>query len=688
VQVAIVDNDGDTLNTVLLDINVVYDASLTGAPIITELDTTVVEDVSQIIGTAIDNDGSITASTLTATNGSVSLDASGNIVYTPNSGYIGSDTVNVSVTDNDGNTSTQDIIVEISAGSDLTEVLDASRVVSWTFDGNADDTANNGAVADDGTLQNGGTISGGILTLDGVDDYVSIANSSDINLGEHDARTIFFTFKADPTGANANQVIFEEGAGSRGLVVYLDENGKIGVGGWNKNEAGWTGDWIVDTAGPDLRDGAWHQVALVLDGGPDVNAVDGSMTGYIDGAAFGASTASQLWGHAGDVRIGSANGTLIDDQRVDDAFFKGDIAKGEIYDTVLTASQVSEVFDLSIQSGVLIDGVVIGIEYTTSSGASGVTDEDGGFEYLEGDIVTFTIGNIVLGSLDTDLMTGDTSFLQDLAGVGLTDLNDEYLENMAVLLQSLDSNNNAYDGIVITDGVKEAFSDENFDLRTLSETDLASILADNGYTAVTEDQAMQHVKDMLIENAGMVESDFDERITDIDLDDVNDSDEERDSKGPHDSDEERGSKGPHDSDEERGSKGPRDSDEERGSKGLHDSDEVMDSGSIEIGNFMYGTFEEEAFDILAVETTHISEYEADPLDLSEVILDNSVTEESLSDYLDFGKVESDEQEDELALIVDADSDHDANEESVTLYIQDSVLDENNIDDMNIDFQND
>ncbi|MEX0827704.1 MAG: type I secretion C-terminal target domain-containing protein, partial [Haliea sp.] len=161
----------------------------------------------------------------------------------------------------------------------------------------------------------------------------------------------------------------------------------------------------------------------------------------------------------------------------------------------------------------LVDGIVEGVAYSTSSGIEGFTSEDGSFFYRPGDTVTFSIGSVVIGTVDAEAAVADGKvFLQEIAGVGLENLNDEYVENMAVFLQSLDSDGDAYNGIVITDAVHEAFSDESFDLASISEGDLRDTLLENGYQPVSEDEAMQHVKDMIVEHAGHTE--FEERVSD------------------------------------------------------------------------------------------------------------------------------------------------------------------------------
>jgi len=150
-------------------------------------------------------------------------------------------------------------------------------------------------------------------------------------------------------------------------------------------------------------------------------------------------------------------------------------------------------------SGVVIDGIVEGLYYETSSGLSGFTDGEGAFDYLSGDIVTFKIGNLVVGRIDTDSIDDGMVFLQDLAGTERSDMSDEYVENMAVLLQSLDDNMHAdeNDPIVITPQMHDYFIDIHDDLASMSEEDVATLIADIGREAISEDVAMDHVEDMM-----------------------------------------------------------------------------------------------------------------------------------------------------------------------------------------------
>jgi VCBS repeat-containing protein len=160
----------------------------------------------------------------------------------------------------------------------------------------------------------------------------------------------------------------------------------------------------------------------------------------------------------------------------------------------------------------LVDGIVAGVAFATSSGLTGVTDDNGAFEYREGDSVAFMIGSVVIGTATPEDLAAGQVFLQDLADVARSDLNDEYVENMAVLLQSLDADGNASNGISITASTHAALDGADIDLRTVSEADLKAFIEGLGEAYVTEEDAMAHVREMLEQHAGVTQ--FDEHQDD------------------------------------------------------------------------------------------------------------------------------------------------------------------------------
>lgn len=91
-------------------------------------------------------------------------------------------------------------------------------------------------------------------------------------------------------------------------------------------------------------------------------------------------------------------------------------------------------------SGTFSDAQVQGLAYTTTSGVSGVTDANGVFTYNPGDQVTFSLGGLTLGSTTASALVTPLS----LAGA-----DESKLQNMLVLLQSLDTDGQPANGITI-----------------------------------------------------------------------------------------------------------------------------------------------------------------------------------------------------------------------------------------------
>ena len=92
-------------------------------------------------------------------------------------------------------------------------------------------------------------------------------------------------------------------------------------------------------------------------------------------------------------------------------------------------------------SGTFIDAPVAGLAYTTTSGVTGVTDANGTYRYNAGDSITFSLGTLTLGSAPAKAIVSPI----EIAGS-----NASRLTNLLVLLQSLDSDGNAANGINIS----------------------------------------------------------------------------------------------------------------------------------------------------------------------------------------------------------------------------------------------
>jgi len=108
-----------------------------------------------------------------------------------------------------------------------------------------------------------------------------------------------------------------------------------------------------------------------------------------------------------------------------------------------------------------MDGPVGGLNYATPS-IKGITKTDGIFVYLPGDTVTFSIGELVLGStLGKPVVTP-----LDIVP-GAKDASDHRVVNICVVLQTLDDDGNPENGIQITEKIASVISQHgkniNFD---------------------------------------------------------------------------------------------------------------------------------------------------------------------------------------------------------------------------------
>lgn len=175
---------------------------------------------------------------------------------------------------------------------------------------------------------------GDTIVLDG-NDGLRINNSADINLGVHGQRTISIDFNT--TDANSRQLIYEEGAGVRGLAIYID-GGQLYIGGWNipAGESGWNPTFITAP----INANTWYTATLVLDGNNTLQP--NAMTGYLNGAQVGTAPGSQLWSHSGGIGVGYVNGSTIFHDGASNAssFFRGSLDDLKIYNRALDETEI------------------------------------------------------------------------------------------------------------------------------------------------------------------------------------------------------------------------------------------------------------------------------------------------------------------------------------------------------------
>ncbi|GLQ30320.1 choice-of-anchor I family protein [Litoribrevibacter albus] len=145
----------------------------------------------------------------------------------------------------------------------------------------------------------------------------------------------------------------------------------------------------------------------------------------------------------------------------------------------------------SVQTGAFVDSPVEGINYRTAT-QSGATNADGEFSYLPGETVTFSIGDIELPTVTA------SALITPLDLTGSDNPYEEAANNIARLLQTLDADGNASNGITISQSSHTAAV--NAQITDWSDTDafettVGTVFADE--TLVSANQAAQHLEDSL-----------------------------------------------------------------------------------------------------------------------------------------------------------------------------------------------
>lgn len=117
----------------------------------------------------------------------------------------------------------------------------------------------------------------------------------------------------------------------------------------------------------------------------------------------------------------------------------------------------NEASSSSLLSGIFVDSPVAGLEYETET-RHGMTDADGTFMYMEGETITFYIGDIMLGGAMAQSVMTPVDLVE-----GAADETDPAVTNMARFLQTMDADMNPENGITITGEMAEAMAGHSLD---------------------------------------------------------------------------------------------------------------------------------------------------------------------------------------------------------------------------------
>ncbi|MBD3246338.1 MAG: hypothetical protein GF333_04940 [Candidatus Omnitrophica bacterium] len=259
--------------------------------------------------------------------------------------------------------------VLITAGS-----AEAALVSWWKFDDGAGTSASDSQGSNTGTLTNGPTWSTDLangtnsLSFDSSDsEYVEVSDSSDLD--NTSAFTITAWVKPSTLDGNARAIVSKrndpDDNQAYSVFFYTDDKLYVDVDG--------TGDrFSSDTT---FSTDQWYHIAVVYDGSL---SADQRVKVYVDGAldTTASETSASIADYSSDFYVGIMNSGYTDS-------FDGIIDEVKYYDSALTATEVSDDYELTEPS-------VSGIDPATGEHGATESVTISGSNFLDGASVTLT----------------------------------------------------------------------------------------------------------------------------------------------------------------------------------------------------------------------------------------------------------------------------------------------------------
>jgi len=143
-----------------------------------------------------------------------------------------------------------------------------------------------------------------------------------------------------------------------------------------------------------------------------------------------------------------------------------------------------------IRTGIFLDSPVANLAYRTES-IAGFTDGEGSFNYLPDENIVFSIGNVELPSTTAKSIITPLDLFPDGA------IDNRGVVNVSRLLQSLDEDNEAANGIVLSDNAHTLLTVQPLDFESTSFSEAANTLIEasgaSGSLLIPATAAMEHL---------------------------------------------------------------------------------------------------------------------------------------------------------------------------------------------------
>ncbi|GJL86179.1 MAG: hypothetical protein DHS20C02_19540 [Micavibrio sp.] len=212
-----------------------------------------------------------------------------------------------------------------TTGSTMTDSSPSGNDGTWYDNANTDvGEETTAAVIDDG------------ITFDGVDDRINVGDVSELDMGTGSFTVCgWMRTSSAATSQTPFQKRFDIGGSSAGWLVYVSSStGKLRIGSFSDGT-----NWVLhtDLTSVAIDDEQWRHVAVVFDRTNDIAYT------YLDGVKGSNVDISSVTGSISNsysFRIGQSNLA----GPTDDATWGGEIDDVRVYDTVITASQIGELY--------------------------------------------------------------------------------------------------------------------------------------------------------------------------------------------------------------------------------------------------------------------------------------------------------------------------------------------------------
>jgi hypothetical protein len=411
---------------------------------VTEVDSNALEVFYNFTGSAVPGDDFVTPSgSVTIPAGQMSATVTIDIIndtigealevltfsITDNANYFHYGTGNTLIYDEDAGIPTTNLVMHLDPSS---LVNSAGSVSGWN------DLSASGQSVSQGTAGSQPFYASGIINgfdaadFDGVDDYLDIATSSDINsTGPFTEKLMFFVFE---TGADVTrrQIIYEQGSKSEGIVIYIDGGNLY----YLVYAAGMASPAYVSTS---ISANTTYHATL------DYSSVLGRIEAYLYSANVGSATGVTSLGNHAVAGIGGSNGpnSIFHDgsTSVTNTNFDGLVAEVVYYNGTPQTGTIPSVQQF-LAGKYASDPVVVDVSVSSSS----VVENSGGsanFVFTKNvpqayDLtVNFTVGGTATSGTDYQALSGTViipayQLTGQVAMIPIDDLDLEVTEDVSV----------------------------------------------------------------------------------------------------------------------------------------------------------------------------------------------------------------------------------------------------------------